>query len=164
MKYIALLFFLVVLTVTTPAVAKDFEFHTVRYRLPVIGNTAIDGVDHKCLDVPQWQQVMVIARQYGGLYDWRLEMQGVIAAHQLVVKGYELMIQDYQRLIDNRDTMIKYWKGRVGDLEKQLTLNLFKNKVETYILWAIVAVESVLMIGLGVYSYVEVYRGSELEP
>jgi hypothetical protein len=164
MKRIIFLSILVPFMVSASAAAGDFQFHTVRYNLPKVETTVLDGIDYKCLDTKQWQGIQVMGRQYHGLYDWRLEIQGIIAAHKVVVEGYKLMIKGYERLIAARDKMILYWKDRVGDLEKQLALNLFKGKVENYILWAIVAVESVLMIALGVYTYVEVFKGSDPTP
>jgi len=164
MKRVLLLAILIPFLASASAMAGEFEFHSVRYTLPKVPDTTIDGVAKKCLDMTQWSRVLVIGRQYHGLYDWRLEIQGLIAAHEKVVQGYELMIKGYERLIENKDKMILYWKDRVNGLEKQFALNLFKGKVENYVLWAVVAVETILMVALGVYTYVKVFQGQVAEP
>lgn len=154
----ALLFsilFILVFTVSRLAAAYDVDL--TRYTLPTVPTRVLEGTPYKCLDTEQWKTVLIIAREYQGLYDWRLITLSTLNAHKEIVFSYETTIGQYQAIITEKDNYIKYLKLRLDDTEKSLALTRFKGDAETYVLWAVVAVETILMVGLGTYTYVETY-------
>lgn len=121
-----------------------------RYALPTVPTTAIDGVDHKCLRVSQWQQVILMANAYKGLYDWRLKIEGTLDAHAKVITAYELQITNYKNIILLKDRHLEYLNANVKQLEKQHRNTRLEDRIQKYALWAVVLAETIV---IGVISF-----------
>jgi len=139
MRY--LLFILFFLAVPSPLHAKDF-IPGPRYNLPKVETTVLDGANYKCLSTPQWQRVILLGSEYHGLYDSRLELQGVIAAQADVRKAYELRIQGFQHTIKILQADRKYLNTRVLDTAKTAQKKILRERIEKYILYAVILAET----------------------
>ncbi len=139
MKYfLAVIFFL---AMSSPLYAKDF-IPGPRYNLPKVETTVLDGTNHKCLNTSQWQRVILIGSEYHGLYDSRLELQGAISAQADVRAAYELRIQGFQHTIKVLQADRKYLNTRVLDTAKNAQKKILRERIEKYILYAVILAET----------------------
>lgn len=121
-----------------------------RYTLPSVDTSTVEGVPMKCLDVKQWQRVILIASEYQGLYDWRLETLGTLNAYQLNDQGYERIISNYKLQLKMLQDDRTYLQLRLKD---EADANIRKRKsfrIESGIKWGIIAVETIVIGILGV--------------
>lgn len=116
-----------------------------RYTLPTVPTTQIDGVDCKCLNTDQWRQVLLMANAYKGLYDWRLKIEGTLEAHAKVITAYELQIKNYKNILTLKDNHIDYLKDNVKQLEKRHRNTRLEDRIQKYVLWAVVLAETVII-------------------
>lgn len=123
--------------------------------LPVVDTVQIDKVDHKCLNVDQWKQVMLIANEYQFLYRWRLITQGTLDA-------YKIQTETYDKLINNYLAQIKLLKDDREYLQLRLNTEIDaaakikkKDNVERGILWGVIALETIMLGVFGVMSVAE---------
>jgi hypothetical protein len=122
------------IALSSSATAQDKKF-TERYRLPSVQTNAAGD---KCLNAEQWDRVILIASEYRGLYDWRLEIMPALTLHGEVV-------EDLERVIKARETQIKllqgdrdYLKSRVLE-EHQFALDIQKSEKMSVLGWKITA-------------------------
>ena len=139
MKY--LLFILFFLALTSPLHAKDFV-PGPRYNLPKVETTVLEGANYKCLNTPQWQKVLLIGSEYHGLYDSRLELQGAVKAHADIEQAYVLRIQGLKGTIKTLQADRKYLNTRVLDTVKSAQKQVLRERIEKYILYAIILAET----------------------
>ena len=116
------------------AIAQDKTFPE-RYRLPTV-QTNEEG--EKCLNPQQWNLVILIASDYKGLYEWRLEIMPALTLHGEIV-------EELERVIKTRETQIKllqgdrdYLKSRVLE-EHQFALDIQKSEKMSVMGWKITA-------------------------
>lgn len=137
------LIFLIILYAPLCAKADDTTLH----RLPTVETTELEGIPHKCLDVDEWKSVLLMARAYQGLYMWRLEIRGVLVAHDQIVISYELKVSNFEAMLKIKDADLLYYKTRLKESQAPKTAA----RIEKYLLWGIILIETVTIGALGVY-------------
>jgi len=143
MKYF-LLSVAIVLTASFSAAAQDnpSEPSRVRYKLPVVPT---DDAGMKCLDNTQWQQVIKVASEYKGLFEWRLAIEPTLMKYQTLEKDYELQISIMQMQIDELKDSREYLQLRLKQ-ERGANLRFNKSyKIEKALMWGIIAIETVVI-------------------
>ena len=154
MKY--LFIFLLTLSFCSAAAAQEDK---PRLSLPSVDTTTVlagvpnpvipDG-QYKCLAVTQWSQVMSIAIEYRGLYNWRLETQGALNAYNAQVNAYELTLKNLEYQIKREKENGEYYKLRLGQVEKLNQKAAFRDKFERFILYGVILGELVIISVMGV--------------
>jgi len=154
MKY--LLIFLCLLTAPSLAAAEIDEnpYKTLR-TLPTPTVQTIDGQENLCTDKEGWRTVLLIAADYQGLFMWRLEIQGVLDAHAEIVTAYELEINNYEASLKLLQSERDYQKTRVGELESAILKGNSGHKVEKFLMWGVILIETIAIGALGVASFVQ---------
>ena len=140
-----------VLSLAQTALAEDI---LVRRTLPVVQTREIDKVQYKCLDTPQWQDVLVLANDYQGLFNWRLKMEGVLAAQTTLIAAYELKINNYEAILKIKDADRNFLTKQIESAEEKGKRQEFEDRLEKYGLWAVVLVETIVIGVLGARSWV----------
>lgn len=119
--------------------------------LPQVDTVQIDKVDHKCLNVDQWKQVLLIANEYQSLYRWRLITQGTLDAYKIQTETYDKLINNYLAQIKLLKDDREYLSLRLNtEIDSALKLKK-KDNVERGILWGVIALETVMLGVFGVY-------------
>lgn len=144
-----LLLILIILCASIPSYAEEDPYKTIR-RLPSVSSTDIDGVPHKCLGHSEWKTVLLIAQDYQSLFMWRLQIKGVIAAHEDIITSYDLKISNYEVMLEVKDADVEYYKERLNETESRIKSNRFSDRLEKYLLWAAILVETVVIGVMGV--------------
>ena len=132
--------FLCVLLLSSVSLASE-----PRYILPTVSTTQIEDIPHKCLNTIQWQQVILMANSYKGLYDWRLKMEGTLEAHTKIIAAYDLQITHYKNILVLKDIHLNYLKDNVNQLRKQHRNTRLEDRIQRYALWAIVLAETIVI-------------------
>jgi len=142
---------------TSPAAASDLDEnpYTTLRQLPTPSIQEIDGEKLMCTTAKGWQKVMLIAVDYRGLYMWRLEIQGVLTAHDAIIQAYELKISSYEATIKTLQAERSYQKTRVGELETVLFTGGKSYKIEKMLMWGVILIETIAIGALGVASFVQ---------
>ncbi len=142
---IRVLAFLILLFVTFDASAQ--EPSRVRYKLPKVET---NDAGEKCLNSEKWQKVILMASEYKGLFDWRLKIDPTLIEYASLKDTYELKlkIKDEQIALLKEDR--EYLQLRLGQSEKARTAHTTSYKIEKGIMWAVIAVETVVIGVLGV--------------
>ena len=86
-----------------------------------------------------------MANAYKGLYDWRLKIEGTLEAHAKVITAYELQIKNYKNILTLKDNHIDYLKDNVKQLEKRHRNTRLEDRIQKYVLWAVVLAETVII-------------------
>lgn len=141
---------ILILLCNLPVQAQEQNPHDepsrVRYKLPQVAT--VD--EQKCLTTDQWNQVILIASEYKGLFEWRLKIEPTLLEYAALKKSYEHDIQTLEREIqllkDNRE----YLELRLGQSEKARTQFSKSYKLEKGVMWAVIAIETVVIGILGV--------------
>ncbi len=115
-------------------IAQDNKF-AERYRLPVIETNASG---EKCLNEPQWSQVILVASEYKGLYEWRIQTLAAIQSHQLLVTDFEQLVGNLKLQINLLENDRKYLTTRVSEVEK-FSLQTQKSQKISVLGWKITA-------------------------
>jgi len=141
---------------------------TVRYTLPDVPTLVRDGAkitctrdgmeydcikektEYKLLTFAQWQTILLLANEYKGLYDWKLETLGALEAHNDVVNYYEDLLENKDQIIKNYKQDIKYLSLRMKQENEKADKNSFNVKLERSVLWGIILAESITMFVVGV--------------
>lgn len=140
-----------ILLCNLPAMAQEpnpyeKEPSRVRYKLPKVAT--VDG--QKCLSAEQWNQVILIASEYKGLFEWRLKIEPTLLAYDALKNAYDrdidILEREIQLLKDNRE----YLELRLGQAETARTKFRKSYKLEKGIMWAVIAVETVVIGILGI--------------
>ncbi|RLC85691.1 MAG: hypothetical protein DRJ03_10895 [Chloroflexi bacterium] len=139
-----------ILCVSATVHAEEEDPVTSMRRLPVVESTDIEGLPHKCLGHAEWKTVLLIAQDYQGLYMWRLKIEGVLAAHEDIIASYELRLTGYESMLDLKDADIEYYKVRLTETESLVKSNRFADRVEKYLLWGVILVETIVIGVMGV--------------
>jgi len=137
---------------TLPAHADDVV--SQRRTLPVVQTREIDKIQYKCLDTQQWQDVLVLANDYQGLFNWRLKMEGVLAAQTTLIAAYELKINNYEAILKIKDADRNFLTKQIESAEEKGKRKEFEDRLEKYGLWAVVLVETIVIGVLGARSWV----------
>ena len=155
MRYLLALFLLVAphVSYANDVVPDENPYETLR-RLPTPTIEEIDGETHVCTTVKGWQNVVLLAADYQGLFKWRLKIQGVLEAHNDIVAAYELKISSYEATIKLLHANSDYHKTRIGELETSLLSGSKSHKIEKILMWGVILVETVAIGALGVASFV----------
>jgi len=140
-----------VLSLAQTALAEDI---LVRRTLPVVQTREIDKIQYKCLDTQQWQDVLVLANDYQGLFNWRLKMEGVLAAQTTLIAAYELKINNYEAILKIKDADRNFLTKQIESAEEKGKRKEFEDRLEKYGLWAVVLVETIVIGVLGARSWV----------
>lgn len=162
-------FFLLLISLMLTSISPPLEAQQeTRYSLPEVptivrdGDKIIctrDGVEYDCikdkteyklLTFGQWQTVLLLANAYKGLYDWRLETQGVLAVHTDVENYYEDLIKGKDQIIKNYKQDIEYLTFRLKQENQKSNKSEFNTKLERSVLWGIILAETVTMFVVGV--------------
>jgi hypothetical protein len=141
------LFFLITLR-TCNAAAQD-KTYTTRYSLPKVPITYdSEGLPQKCLNTEQWKVVVLMASDYVGLYDWRLQTLGILSAHESLAQDYESRIQGLQYQIEVLKDDRKYLTMRLDQSYKFGQQQVKSRKIERIMMWAVIVVQSgVILVG-----------------
>ncbi len=119
----------------------------VRYQLPEVP-TNVDG--EKCLNTAEWKMVLLVASEYKGLFDWRLTIEPTLAEYEALEASYILKVgvlnSQIKTLTDDRE----YLQLRLGQTEKTRNKQRTAYKIEKGIMWAVIAVETIVIGVLGV--------------
>jgi hypothetical protein len=130
-----------------------------RLSLPSIETTTVlEGVpnppladgQYKCLAVSQWSQVIAIALEYRGLYNWRLTTQGALDAYNAQINAYELTIKNLNYQIKREKENGEYYKLRLGQVEKAQHSETLKSKIERFVLYGVILGELVIISTMGI--------------
>lgn len=145
---------LLLMFLASPAYADDNPYSTLR-ELPVPTIQTVNGTQQACVDTDGWKKVMLIAVDYRGLFFWRLEILGVLSAHEQIVTAYELKISSYADTLKVLQAERSYLNTRVHELEDALNKRELANKLERYLAWGLVVVEGIALGALGIASYIQ---------
>lgn len=121
-----------------------------RYTLPVIETRTIENDEYKCANVSQWKQIILITSEYNRLYDWRLTITGTLDNHYETVELYESVLTNRELQIETMQKDREYLRLR---LKQELEANAGVSKrlkLEKGLLWAVIAVETVIIGVIGV--------------
>lgn len=163
-------FFLVfVLTLISPALrAQQSEPIGPRYTLPTVPTIVKDGdkltckldghefecmedrVEYKLVSLEQWKLILLLSNQNKGLYDWRLQIQGVLDAHQQQINSYELLLKGKDQLLKIKDRDIEYYMTRLKQQTTAAQGNEMAAKIERLILYGVILGETITMFVVGV--------------
>ena len=133
---------------TCDAMAQD-KTYTTRYTLPKVPITyTAEGAPQKCLSTDQWKVVVLMASDYRGLYDWRLETLGILSAHAALAQSYELTIKNLNAQIGVLKKDREYLTLRLEQSYKFGQQQVKSRKVERIMMWAVIVVQSgVILVG-----------------
>lgn len=135
---------------SSTSVAQGTVSGSVRYNLPVVETSKnLQGEEVKCLNVNQWKTVQLIANEYHGLYDWRLQIEGVLKTHEQMISTYEQMLKNYEQVIKFQNQDREYLTLRLNQEIKAAKSIKLQDKIEKVGLWAIVVVETLTLGILG---------------
>ena len=148
-QLLLILFFL-----SVPLRAAEKVYKT-RYTLPEVADTDIEGAPHKCLNVIQWQRVLVIANDYKSLYDWRLETLGVLAGYNQLQLEHDQLIVEYESIIKIHERDREYLNMRLNDEISHKAKLRLKNNIEQYVMWAVILAETIV---IGVFGINEISK------
>jgi hypothetical protein len=137
--------------ISTPVLAEDIQ---IRRALPVVETQEINKVQYKCLNTDQWKDVLLLANDYQGLFNWRLQMEGVLKAQETLVEAYELKIGNYEAMLKIREADRKFLTDELKRIDEKNKRQAFEERLEKYGLWAIVLVETITIGILGAKSWV----------
>lgn len=139
---------LLVLLFSCNALAQDnpYEPSRVRYKLPQVAT--VEG--QKCLTPDQWQQVLIVASEYKGLFEWRLKIEPTLLAYTALQNSYERDIQILEGQIKILKDDREYLQLRLGQETKARTRFSKLYKLEKGLMWGIIAVETVVIAILGI--------------
>ena len=118
-----------------------------RYRLPKVET---NEAGEKCLNADQWGQVVTIASEYKGLFEWRIEVQGIIATHTDIVAKYELLLSNYKLQLKIVTQRNEYLDTRLDQERVAASKLSLEDRLEKYALWAVVLIETVFIGVMGV--------------
>ena len=135
------------LILTLPYIAHANEPSRVRYKLPKV--TTNDAGD-KCLDTPQWNQVILVASEYKGLFDWRLEIDPTLLKYASLEESYLLHVSILEREIKELKDSRTFLQLRLGQETKARTRSGKTYKLEKGLMWGIIAIETVVIGILGI--------------
>ena len=152
MKWFAV--FLLLLVPVTTFAGDENPYKTLR-RLPVPTVQVVDGEKLACTTTDGWQNVMLLANDYQGLFMWRLEIEGALKAHDDIVQAYELKISSYESTIKLLQEERSYQGTRIGELESALVTGNSGYKIEKGLMWGVILLESVALGALGIASFVQ---------
>jgi len=140
---------LILLSFSISTFAQDLPQNpfSERYRLPKV-ETNENG--DKCLNPEQWNQVIKIASEYKGLYEWRLEHAGIVADHAFLVNKYETLIKNYELQLKIFGQRNEYLTKRL-DQERKNALKLkMGDRLEKVGMWGVIVGE---LIVIGVLAF-----------
>lgn len=144
---IRILLVCVSLVLTLSYTAQADEPSRVRYRLPVVPTNA-DG--NKCLDTAQWNQVILVASEYKGLFDWRLDIDPTLLKYASLEESYLLQISFFEREIKELKDSREYLLLRLGQETKAKSRTSKIYKLEKGLMWGMIAIETVVIGILGI--------------
>jgi len=127
--------------------ASATEPSRVRYKLPVVEtNTA----GEKCLNTTEWAQVLTIASEYKGLFEWRLTIEPTLWKYKSLEESYELKLSILEQQIKVLEDDRGYLQLRLEQEQKVRTGHLGKYKIEKGVMWAVIAIETVVIGIMGI--------------
>ena len=118
-----------------------------REKLPQVET---NDLGEKCLNVTQWKQVMAVALQNKGLYEWRLEIEPTIFLYQSLEKSYELKLSILQEQVDLLKDDREYLQLRLDQSRKALTQGDKGAKFEKIVMWGVIVIETVVIGVFGI--------------
>jgi hypothetical protein len=143
--------FLIIILKTSLIFANDFN---IRYSLPHPETRTIDGIEYKCLDTKQWQQVLLIGNEYHGLYDWRLEYKQATNLLEQIQNNHELIISGYEKINTIYENDRKYLQARISE-EHDWGLKIQKSGSLSILTWQVISgVELAGIIALSILAVV----------
>ena len=123
---------------------------TQRYKLPKV-ETNENG--EKCLNREQWDRVILIASEYKGLYEWRLEVKGIVADYAFIEARYQRLVRNYELQLKIFTQRNEYLEKRL-DQERKKALRLgLEDRLEKYAMWAVILAETIVIGVMGVQMY-----------
>ena len=144
---IRILLLCVCLVLTLPYTARADEPSRVRYKLPVVPTNA-EG--DKCLDTAQWNQVVLIASEYKGLFNWRLDIDPTLLKYASLEESYLLQISFFEREVKELKDSRTYLQLRLGQETKSKSRFSKIYKLEKGLMWGMIAIETVVIGILGI--------------
>ena len=154
MKYLVALVLLLAPVSTLSEELEENPYKTLR-TLPTPAIQTIEGEKFVCTDKEGWRTVMLMAVDYQGLFMWRLEIQGVLDAHDDITQAYELKITSYEASLKLLQEERTYQKTRVGELESAILKGNAGHKIEKFLMWGVILVETVALGALGIASFTQ---------
>ena len=140
-----LLLFLLVFNGSS-VMSQETDF-SVRHKLPKV---QANDAGEVCLDATQWQQVMKVSSQNKGLFEWRLEVIGIVNTHNAIIAKYELLIDNYELQLKILTQRNEYLNTRI-DQERQAALKVsLEDRIEKYAMWVVILGELVIIGVMGV--------------
>ena len=137
---------LVVLCTTFPLRAQETDF-SVRHKLPKVQANDSGEV---CLNVDQWKQVLLVSSQNKGLFEWRLEVIGIVNAHEFITAKYEVLMKNYELQIKIQTQRIEYLTARVDQERKAARTSSLEDRIEKYAMWIVIIAETLIIGVMGV--------------
>lgn len=151
---INLLFLILILGISTPILAEDTQ---IRRTLPTVETQEINKVQYKCLNTDQWKDILLLANDYQGLFNWRLQIEGVLRAQEAMVGAYELKISNYEAMLKIREADRNFLTDEIKRIDEKNKRQTFEDRLEKYGLWAVVLVETITIGVLGAKSWAETH-------
>jgi hypothetical protein len=147
---VAVLFFLSMVAV----VGVADESPPARRTLPTVASRQLDGVTVKCLDAQQWQDVLVLANEYQGLFNWRLQTEAVLRAQAAIDQAYQLKIDNYAAMVRVLEADRKFLNDELARRDAATARVQLGERLERYGLWVLVLAETITIGVLGTRSWV----------
>ncbi len=139
-------------TRSTSAQERNSSDFTRRHRLPQVET---NDAGEKCLNAPQWQMVIKVANQNKGLFEWRLEVIGIVRTHNAIIAKYELLIQNYELQLKIFGQRNEYLTVRL-DQERKNAMKLgLEDRLEKYAMWVVILAETVVIGVMGIQMMVD---------
>ena len=124
----------------------------VRYKLPVVPANA-DG--NRVLTEEQWQQVILIASEYKGLFEWRLAIEPTLIKYQSLERTYELRIEGLNHQIALLTNSREFLTLRLGQEQKNKLDVMRSQKVERIVMWCVIVAETIVIGVLAVNTVID---------
>lgn len=108
------------------------------------------GVEYKCLELEPWKQVLAVGIAYKGLYDWRLEIQGLIRGLLYIVEQQDALMMNYQLQLKVYKDDRAYLQLRIAEMQRVVASDQRGARLEKGFLYGMVAVQAVLLVIVGI--------------
>jgi hypothetical protein len=116
------------------------------HTLPTGTNDA-DG--NKILTPLEWQQVMLLANAYLGLYKWRIQIEPAVYKYQAMERDYELKVLNLKGQLGALERHNKFLDLRLAQSENDRIKFHKHHQIEKGVMWGVIVIEAIIIAVLG---------------
>jgi hypothetical protein len=113
---------------------------------------APEGTQYKCLNVDEWKTVLIISTEYSGLYQWRLQMHGVVSGMLFIIQQTDALVQNYELQLTVYRQDREYLQLRLEQTINAVGKSERNYKIEKIALWGVILVQAAGIVILSVKS------------